>query len=239
VISAIFNGFIYKPIYNLLIAITAVVPGGDVGFAVILLTIITKIALYPLSQKAVLAQKAMREIEPHVQKVRKEVKDPTEQFRQLQAIYKEHKVNPFSSFLLLFIQIPILYALFFVVNDIKVVAENLYSFTPVPANLNTMFIGLLDVTSPAIVVTLLVVVTQYILASMMAPVPVKREPGKELTFSEEFTRSMGTQTKYVLPLVIGAISFNLASAISLYWITNNIFSIGQEWWAKRNSQTGV
>jgi len=235
--SFVYHTFIYDPIYNLLITLTAIVPGGDVGVAVILLTITTKIILYPLSQKAVLAQKAMREIEPLVQKVRKEVKDPQEQFKQLQALYKEHKVNPFSSFILLFIQIPILYALFFVVNDIKIVAANLYSFTPVPEVLNTMFLGILDVTKPAIIVTIIVVITQYILAQMMAPLPVKREPGKELSFGEEFTRSMGTQTKYILPLFIGFISLKLASAISLYWITNNLFSIGQEWWAKRNSRT--
>lgn len=235
--SFVYNNFIYWPIYNLLIAVTAVIPGGDVGLAVIVLTILVKLILYPLSQKAVLAQKAMREIEPHVQKVRKEVKDPTEQFKQLQALYKEHKVNPFSSFGLLFIQIPILYALFFVVQDIKIVQESLYFFTPVPGILDTMFLGVLDVTKPHIFVTLLVVLTQFLLAQMMAPLPVKKEEGKELTFSEEFTRSMGTQTKYILPLFIGFISFQLASAISLYWITNNIFSIGQEYWAKRNKDT--
>lgn len=235
-IGNIFNAIIYNPIYNLLIALTALVPGGDVGLAVILLTIVTKLILYPLSQKAVLAQKAMREIEPHVQKVRKEVKDPTEQFKQLQALYKEHKVNPFSSFALLFIQIPILYALFFVVQDIKIVETSLYAFTPVPQVLNTMFLGIMDVTKPQIGMTVLVVITQFILAHLMAPLPIKKEPGKELSFGEEFTRSMGTQTKYILPLFIGFVSLNLASAISLYWITNNIFSIGQEWWAKKNSK---
>ncbi len=232
--ALIYNSLVYWPIYNLLIAVTAIVPGGDVGIAVIILTILVKVILYPLSQKAVLAQKAMREIEPHVQKVRKEVKDPTEQFKQLQALYKEHKVNPFSSFGLLFIQIPILYGLFFVVRSIKIVQADLYFFTPVPHVLNTMFLGFLDVTKPHIFVTLLVVITQFMLAQLMAPLPIKRVEGKELSFGEEFTASMGTQTKYILPLFIGFISFKLASAISLYWITNNLFSIGQEYYAKRN-----
>ncbi|MFA6006560.1 MAG: YidC/Oxa1 family membrane protein insertase [Candidatus Paceibacterota bacterium] len=231
--GAIYSALVYNPIYNLLIALTAIVPGGDVGVAVILLTIITKLVLYPLSQKAVLAQKAMREIEPHVQKVRKEIKDPQEQFKQLQALYKEHNVNPFSSFFLLFIQIPILIGLFSVVQDIKVVQASLYSFTPIPQTLGTMFLGIMDVTKPYILLTILVVITQFILAQLMAPLPVKKEPGKELSFSEEFTRSMGTQTKYILPLFIGFISLKFASAISLYWITNNVFSIGQELYAKR------
>jgi len=234
-ISALFTTAIYNPIYNLLIALSAIIPNGDVGLAVIVLTIIIKLLLYPLSQRAILGQKAMREIEPAVQKIRKEVKDTQEQFKQLQALYKEHKVNPFSSFFLLFIQIPILYALFFVVNDIKIVETSLYAFTPVPETLNTLFLGILDVTKPHVFVTILVVVSQFGLAQLMAPLPTKREPGKELSFSEEFSRSMGTQTKYILPLFIGFISFKLAAAISLYWITNNLFSIGQELYAKRNS----
>lgn len=233
--SLIWNGLVYHPIYNLLIALTAVVPGGDVGIAVILMTIIVKLVLYPLSQKAVVTQKAMREIEPQVQTIRKEVKDPQAQFKQLQALYKEHKVNPFSSFILLFIQIPILYGLFFVVQDVKIVSTDLYLFTPIPNLLNTMFLGFMDVTKPAIALTVLVVISQFILAQLMAPMPVKKEEGKELSFQEEFTRSMGTQTKYILPLFIGFISLKFASAISLYWITNNIFSIAQELYAKRKS----
>lgn len=233
--SFLYHTFIYDPIYNLLIALTALVPAGDLGVAIIVLTILVKIILYPLSQKAVVTQKAMREIEPHVQKIRKEIKDPQQQFAKLQALYREHKVNPFSSFLLLFIQIPILYALFFVVQDIKVVPELLYSFVPAPQSINTLFLGILDITKPHLFVTILVVVTQFILAQLMSPAPIKREEGKELSFQEEFTRSLGVQTKYILPLFIGFISYTFASAISLYWITNNLFSIGQELYAKRNT----
>ena len=105
--------------YNALVFLLSIIPGGHVAVAVILLTILVKIILLPLSKKMFLSQIAQRKIQPLLKKIQEEYKDN----RQLLGIkmlelYRENKLNPFSSILLLLIQIPIVFALYFVFSKI-------------------------------------------------------------------------------------------------------------------------
>ena len=75
----LFSNFIYEPLYNALVFLIDIVPGHSAGLAVILLTLIIRFILFPLSKKAIRTQIAMRKIEPEVKKLRETVKDRTEQ----------------------------------------------------------------------------------------------------------------------------------------------------------------
>jgi len=114
-LSFLFNTLIYNPLYNALVFILDVLPAIDVGIAVILLTIIVKLILFPLSRKAVHTQIELRALAPELESIKKQHKDNPQQQAQLtMKMYKEHGINPFSGFLLIFVQLPVIFALYFI-----------------------------------------------------------------------------------------------------------------------------
>jgi len=139
-ISAAFHAVVYNPIYNALVFFVGAIPTHDVGLAVIIVTLVVRIILYPLSRRAVVAQMKMKELAPAIDKLKAELKDkPDEQSRAILALYKEKDVHPFAGFLLLLIQLPILFGLYFVFARGGLPAihtELLYSFVHAPSSVN-------------------------------------------------------------------------------------------------------
>lgn len=225
--SYIFNTFFYNPLYNGLVFLIDIIPGGDAGVAVVLLTLIVSIILFSISKNAIRSQMRMREIEPELSEIKK-IKDKQEQARQMLDLYRKNKINPFSMILLMFLQIPILFALYYVFfrgGLPQIHSELLYSFVRVPETVNMNFLGFMDISQKNIFVAIFAGITQYIQARIM----IKPTPKKEnSTMSEDLARSMGAQMKYTLPVIIGLIGASLPSALPLYWLTRNIFTIFQE-----------
>ena len=237
-ISDVFHSLIYVPLYNALVFLLSVVPLAEVGIAVIVLTVIVKLLLFPLSLKAVRTQFLMREIEPETAAIKEKYKDnKEEQARRTMALYKEKGVNPFSSFLVLLIQLPIIFGLYFVFYKGGLPAVNtgeLYSFILVPTNINMNFLGLVDMGAKSLVLALLAGVTQFIQAKLSLPLaPKKRQEGAAPSFQEDFTRGLHFQMRYVLPIVVTGVAYFVSAAVSLYWVTSNLFAIGQEFYVRR------
>ena len=87
----------YKPLYNGLIALLSIVPGGDVGIAVVLFTVLVKLILFPLSARSLRPQKMMKAIEPELAAIKEKYKDDKAgQSQKVMALYKEKQINPFS-----------------------------------------------------------------------------------------------------------------------------------------------
>ena len=98
-ISAVFDTLVYNPIYNGLVYFVGVLPNHDVGIAVIIVTIIVRIVLYPLSRSAIKTQMKMKEVAPRIEELKKKLKDkPEEQSKAIFALYREREVKPFSGF---------------------------------------------------------------------------------------------------------------------------------------------
>lgn len=237
-ISSLFHTFIYNPLYNGLVFLIDLLPWADVGIAIILFTIVVKLILFPLSQKAVRTQVKTKAIQPELEKVKKEYKDDRQkQAEAMMQLYKDKGVNPFSGILVLFIQIPIILGLYYIFlrGGFPVInMEILYSFVPVPESVNISFLGLIDVTGKSMVVAVLVALTQYLQVRYSSPITEsKKGKNEKRTFQDDLARSMGFQLKYVFPIIVGVISYTLTVAVSLYWITNNIFTIGQEMYIRR------
>ena len=144
--SYLFNTTLYNPIYNLFVFLIDIIPGGDVGLAVIILTIIVKLVLFPVSLGAVKTQMKMKLIEPEIKKIQELYKDKKEELaKKTFEVYKKNKINPFSSIIILFIQIPVIFALYFAIwKGLPVIkTEILYSFVKNPSQISmTGFIGL-------------------------------------------------------------------------------------------------
>ena len=125
-----FRTLLFNPLYNILIVIVNLIPGGDIGLAIIILTILIKLLILPVYTSSIRTQVRMKEIEPKLKEIKQKYeKDLPEQSRRTMELYKENKINPFSSFLVLFIQLPIILALFWVFRDSLVVHPDIiYSF---------------------------------------------------------------------------------------------------------------
>lgn len=235
-IGAAFHTLIYEPIYNALVFFVNHVPNHDIGIAVIIVTIIVRIILYPLARKAIKSQMAMKAVAPEIEELKKKYKDkPEEQGRAMLALYRERKVNPFSGFLLLLIQIPVLLGLYWVFAKggfPTVDPSVLYTFVPMPEQITMEFLGLIDMGGKSIVLAVLVAITQAIYTRLSMGPPGTVTP-TEASFSEEMAKSFDIQARYVLPIMIGGVSYFVAAAAPLYWVTSNLFMIFQEFMAGR------
>lgn len=232
--SALFHTLFYDPLYNALIAIINLIPGGDVGIAIIVLTVIVRLILFPLSLTAARTALKMRELAPKLEDIKQRFKDRELQARQTLELYRKEKINPFSSILLIILQLPVIFALYFIFireGFPNLHMELLYFFTPIPETVNTLFLGLIDIGERSLPFAILAGLTQFIQAQLASPKLPPRKGNAKL--SEDFARSFQLQVKYVLPVVIGIVAYTLLSAVALYWTTSNIFMIGQELYVRR------
>lgn len=226
-----FHDILYVPIYNLLIYLVDILPNGDGGLAVIVVTLIVKIVTLPLTVAAIRTQKAMKAIEPEFKELKEKYKDDREkQAQAMFALYKKYNVKPFASLLAILIQLPVLIALFWVFQNeslSQVALPLLYSFVPVPEVVSTVFLGLFPVAGASLTLALLAAATQFAHASVAIPVPPKNTSSTPASMQEEFGRAMALQARFALPLIIGFVAFT-SGAIALYFITSNLFTLLQE-----------
>lgn len=190
----LFDVLIVQPILNLLMAIYALVPGGDFGISIIIFTIIVRLLLWPLIKKQLHQTKAMRKMQPELQKIRQKHKDNKQaQGMAMMELYKKHNISPFGSIGTLLIQLPILIGIYRVVQLFAMHRDELGNYTygfmeniPVvrelianPDHFNQNFLGFIDLTQHAIsengvsigllVLALLAALLQYSLSKQMSP----------------------------------------------------------------------
>ncbi len=237
-ISAFFHAVFYNPIYNALVALVSFVPGGDVGVAVILITLAIRLVLLPFSLSAARTQRAMRALEPKLKALKEKHKGDKEQEAiETLALYREAQVNPFASFLTVLVQLPILLALYWVFlyePFTTIDLARLYNFTPVPHAVSLQFLGLIAMNSKSFLLAFLAGATQYLQAHLALSGTMKPpEKGEQAGMQSDFQRVMGMQMKFVFPFVIAAISYSTGAAIALYFVTTNLAGALQEWHVRR------
>jgi len=240
-LSNIWNVVLYQPLLNALAFLVSVIPGGDVGIAVIILTILVKVVLFPLSQKSIESQAQMSILTPELNKIKASGASKEEQARLTFELYKEHKTNPFSGCLLVLIQIPIIFALYYVfLKGINFESGLLYSFIHVPEHSNMIFLGLLDITEKSFILAILAGVSQYLQAHFIPKPPVPSVVNNATpSFSDSFAKSMSMQMKYIFPFIVAFIAYSISGAVALYWITSNLFMVGQQIYVKKKEFTAV
>ncbi len=219
-----FHIILYKPLLNALIFFYNTAAFGDLGISIILLTILIRLVLFPIFQKSVRNQTLLQKIQPKIKKIQEDHKhDKEKQAKELLSLYKEHKVNPFSGFLFLLIQLPILIILYdLFLKGLNVASfGDLYSFVAAPKNFQTLFLGLINLKNRSILLVVSAAIAQFFQGRLALP---KIDKTKELSPAERITRQMVLTG----PLITVFIFFNLPAAVSLYWLTSSVFSIGQQ-----------
>lgn len=229
------HAFFFDPIYNLLIFILDHVRGGDVGIAIIVLTIVIKLVLLPLSLRAAKTQHAMRTLEPELANAKETYKADREKLaRETMAIYKKAGINPFATILLTLIQLPIIFALYFAVSrgggvpfpDVNVAL--LYSFISAPEAVNMVFLGLVNIAERNWPLALLAGVTQFFQTKLALPALPPRSANTKPSFKDDFARSMQVQMRYVMPAIIFFVAYRFSATIALYFLISNLIAIAQE-----------
>ncbi len=239
--SYLYHTFFYEPLYNGLILLLGVLPlWADMGMAIVLFTIIVKIILIPLSKMQIRTQIRMKQVEPKLKAIKELYKNnPQKLNMETLRLYREEKINPLSGIFLLLIQIPIILALYhiFLSGGLPLIKTDLlYSFIKAPTDLINMHFFGINLTTKSVALALLAAITQYIQMRVMMPALPKPEPGAEKTMATEFASMMGTQMKYVMPVMVLVAGYTAGAAISLYWVTSNIFGTLQEIFIRRKME---
>lgn len=126
----IFELLIVQPIFNLLLALYSVIPGGEFGVSVIIFTILVRFALYPLLKRQLHQTKMMKKLQPELKKIKARTKGNKQaEGAAMMELYKEHGVSPFRSIGILIIQLPIFIALYQVIRIFTEHRDEIEKFT--------------------------------------------------------------------------------------------------------------
>lgn len=222
--SYLYHTILYNPLLNILIFLYNTIAVRDLGLSIILLTVLIRLILFPIFHKSARHQVVMQKLQPAIKKIQETHKsDREKQAQAMMALYKEHNVNPFSGFLLLIVQLPILIALYqIILKSLKPgVLAGLYNFVSAPLAINTSFLGLINLQERSIFIVVLAGLAQYLQAKLAIP---KRESSANLTPAEKTVRQM----VFIGPLITVIIFYNLPAAVGLYWLATSLFSIVQQ-----------
>lgn len=226
----LYHIILYQPIYNALVFFYNLISWHDLGLSIILITILLKIILYPLSAKALKSQRELQSLEPKIKALQAQYKDNKQELAKVtMELYKQEKVSPFSSCLPLLIQFPFLIAIY---QAMRAAVDNkgfeiLYPFVGNPGTINAISFGFLDLSKANIILAVLAGLAQYLQTKML---PVKQPPkaagagGKD----EGQMAMINKQMLYMMPLFTVFIGASLPAGLTLYWLFTTLLTIGQQ-----------
>ncbi|MDP9211724.1 MAG: YidC/Oxa1 family membrane protein insertase [bacterium] len=216
----------FDPIFNALIWLYGLT--GDFGIAIIILTLLVRFAVGPFSAKAFKAQRRMQALQPELKKLQAKHKDDRETLaKEMMAFYQKEGVNPAASCLPTLVQIPFLIVIFFAIKDVidGKAFDHLYSFVPHPGPVDTMFLGLLDLSTVGfepsnIILGVATAGVMFWQARMMMP------KGGEMP-------GMNRQLMFLFPILTLVFAITLPAALPLYWASSTVFTILQQYYIIR------
>lgn len=201
--------FIFEGFYNL----TDAAGIASYGIAIILMTILVKVLLYPLTAKQVRSMKAMQELQPALKKLQKDYKNNPQLLQQKMAeLYKESGVNPLAGCLPLLIQMPILMGVYYSLYGYQYAGDPTF-----------LWLNSLSETDPTYVLPVLSALTTYI-------------QQKQTMSNRGGDNQQMKMMSYIMPVFIGWISLNFPAGLVVYWVTMNLCQIVQQWYMFRNEK---
>jgi YidC/Oxa1 family membrane protein insertase len=195
------------------------------------MTILVRLALWPLVNKQLHSQRALQKLAPEAAKVKAKAKgDKQLESKLLMELYKERQINPFSSLLPLIVQLPILIALFVVIRDIVKAGEiarlsydsvkSLPYIKDVIAGhpaFNATLLGLVDLAKPNLALAVIAGATQFLQAKQLMPAKSDDPNAKALA-----------ATSYLFPFLTIFIAMSLPSALALFWAVTSLVALVQQ-----------
>ncbi len=240
-IGNLFNLVFTNPIFNGLMALYHLF--GDFGLSIVVLTIIIKLLLFPLTLQQLKSMKANQALQPKIAEINKKyANDQQAKMQAMQALYKEYGVNPASGCLPLVIQLPVLYGLFYALEGVlgkspslEAINARLYPFvqpfTHMP-NINLEWFTFLNphwyislgAPDPTHILPILAGLATFVQLRMSQA----RNPNTNAPANDPTTQSM-KMMQYVMPFVTVFIGWNFAAGLALYWTVSYIFQAVQQY----------
>ena len=245
IFSQLWYGIFYRPIYNGLIFLTNVLPFHDLGFAIILLTILIRTILIMPSQKAMKEQRKMQELQPRLNKIKEDYKGDQQKIAsETMALWKEAKVSPFGSCLPILLQFPFLIAVFYAIKD-GLNPDNSYLLYTTYANfsfqdINVHFLGILDLTKANLYVLPLIIgglqfIQMKLSLAKKAQKAKENDPNKKDKNEMEMANSMMI---YMMPVMIAVFTASVPAGVGLYWGASTTYGIIQQIIVNRGPMPG-
>lgn len=206
--QALVNGMAW--LLNWLYNLTATIGVPNYGLAIILLTVLIKMAMYPLSHKQMRSMLAMQQLQPKIKEIQDKykAKDPQKMQQMIMEMYKEHNVNPMAGCLPLLVQMPILIALYRALFDFPFANEAHASFLWVKN------LSIIDRSDPAFyILPLLAGITTYIQSKMTMSAA---DPTQKMML-------------YTMPVFIAYIAYTVQPGLALYWVVFNVVGSLQQY----------
>lgn len=229
VLKQILFALFYKPIYNLLAILLAFLPGHSLGLAIIILTILIRTILLIPNNKAMLSQRKLSELQPKLEKIKEKYKGDQQKISlETMALWKTEKVNPFGSCLPLLMQFPILIALFYVIKGglnpdfMHLLYTNYAGFEP--DKINTLFLGILDLTKPNLYVLPLLIGGMQFFQLKLAQV----KKAKNSTQKKSEMETANSMMQYVMPVMIAVFTASMPAGVGMYWGVSTGYGILQQ-----------
>lgn len=230
----LFSEILYRPLINLVVVLYNAIPGGDLGLAIIALTVLIRGLFLPLSLKTARSQRSLNVLQPKVNELKQKHKDDhMAQSQAIMALYKEHKINPLSGCLPLLVQIPVLLALYQVFLHIfqPESLDLLYGFIANPGTLDKTLVGLVDLSVRSPILAVLAGGFQF----LQAKLTIQKQPDGKAAAQGDFAGALNKQMLYFFPVMLIIISWNLPAGLTLYWVTTTFFSIAEQLYIRRSS----
>jgi YidC/Oxa1 family membrane protein insertase len=216
---------ILNPVLNSMVALSAIV-GNNFGVAIIILTIVVRLILFPLTIQQTRSTKAMQELQPKIQELQKKYGRNQQKLQQeMMLLYKEAKINPLGCLWPMLIQMPIWIALYQSIlralastpEDLIGLSQSLYSWPIVTQALplKEAFLWLqLSKPDQYLVLAILVGITMWIQQKMVTPPPT--DPKQQ---------QMTQITTLMMPLMFAMFTLSFPSGLALYWAVSNVVGI--------------
>ena len=206
--------------------------GGNLGLAIVALTVAIKVVLIPLVVPTIKSAKKMQDLKPQLDNLKKQHTDKAKLQQAQLELYKQNGVNPAAGCLPQIVQIIILIALYQVfMNFLKQPTIN-----GNPVNFSFLYFNLTK-PDPFYILPILAGLSQFVFSLMMqsglekhVDNPKKKDDKKKEEDSLEMAASMQTQMVYMMPLMTVLISLNFQSGLILYWVISTVFSIAQQYY---------
>lgn len=227
-IGNLFHTILIQPLFNALIFLYHYASFRDMGVAVILLTALVRIVLWPIFHRSARSQAVMQKIQPEVKKIQNDHKeDRAKQAEALLALYRKHNISPFGGIVLLLVQLPVIFALYRVfLTGFGNADALLYGFSPRIETIEYTFLGVMPLDVRSIPLAFLTAMVQFIYGKYTLAAARKKEsaPSDQQNPMERMSKNM----MYMLPGITLWILWSLPSVVGLYWITTTVFSAVQQ-----------
>ena len=216
----IFNQIFYEPILKFLVFLYDNVPGHDLGVAIIIITLLVRVILFPLAAKSIKSQMKMAKHKGAIKEIQTRCKTKEEQSKELMKFYKENKINPFSGCLPLIIQLPIIFALYRALMNVLVVGSAV----------SPMFLGIVNLSEKNTILAILAGISQFFASKLtMKRTVTMPQPGVS-DKAAETQRKMTSQMTYFMPIITVVIGIGLPAGLTFYWTISTLLGLTQDYY---------